>query len=412
MTLPNSVDAVIVGAGLAGLSCAAHLHRAGRSVHVIEASDGIGGRVRSDVVDGFILDRGFQVVLTEYPELHRQLDVEKLQLRLFDPGAAVWLNGKSHIVGDPFRQPLTTLSTAFAPIGTPFDKARIALLRMRLQRRSSPDLLRGVDISTAEVLREAGFSSKMIERFFRPLVGGIQLDPTLSASRRMFDIVFKALGAGSAGVPAYGMNQIPMQLRDQLPIDAVTLATPVASIQSDGIVTAVGTQVRAKSIVIATDGPSASNLVDIPTVASRSVSCIYFAAPQAPFDHKYITLNGSTEGPALNIAVMSNVAPAYAPEGQHLIAAAVPQSLDDSLEDSVRTQLRTWWGPAVDNWKHLRSYRIAHGQPDQSPPFAPKMNVHLGESLFICGDHRDTASIQGALFSGRRCAEAVLQTLQ
>ena len=408
MTPPASIDVVVIGAGLAGLSCAAHLHRAGRSVHVVEASDGIGGRVRSDIVNGFILDRGFQVVLTEYPELHRQLDVPSLDLQLFSPGAAVWLNGRTHMVSDPFREPLTTASTVTAPIGSVIDKARIALLRNRLRRRTSPQLLRGEDITTLNALQDAGFSPKMIDRFFRPLVGGIQLDPTLSASRRMFDVVFKALGSGSAGVPALGMYRISEQLRSQLPPDSVTLSTEVTAVNPDGVTLVNGTSIRAQRVVIATDGPTASKLLQLPVVESRSVSCVYFSATKAPVDHKYIILNGEHNGPALNVAVMSNVSRHYAPEGQHLIAAAIPQSIDSNLEVAVREQLRSWWGSEVDEWQHLASYRIPHGQPDQSPPFSPKQRVRLTESLFVCGDHRDTASIQGALFSGRRCAEALL----
>lgn len=408
MTPPASIDVVVIGAGLAGLSCAAHLHRAGRSVHVVEASDGIGGRVRSDIVNGFILDRGFQVVLTEYPELHRQLDVPSLDLQLFSPGAAVWLNGRTHMVSDPFREPLTTASTVTAPIGSVIDKARIALLRNRLRRRTSPQLLRGEDITTLNALQDAGFSPKMIDRFFRPLVGGIQLDPTLSASRRMFDVVFKALGSGSAGVPALGMYRISEQLRSQLPPDSVTLSTEVTAVNPDGVTLVNGTSIRAQRVVIATDGPTASKLLQLPVVESRSVSCVYFSATKAPVDHKYIILNGEHNGPALNVAVMSNVSRHYAPEGQHLIAAAIPQSIDSNLEVAVREQLRSWWGSEVDEWQHLASYRIPHGQPDQSPPFSPKQRVRLTETLFVCGDHRDTASIQGALFSGRRCAEALL----
>jgi phytoene dehydrogenase-like protein len=408
VTPPASIDVVVIGAGLAGLSCAAHLHRAGRSVHVVEASDGIGGRVRSDIVNGFILDRGFQVVLTEYPELHRQLDVPSLDLQLFSPGAAVWLNGRTHMVSDPFREPLTTASTVTAPIGSVIDKARIALLRNRLRRRTSPQLLRGEDITTLNALQDAGFSPKMIDRFFRPLVGGIQLDPTLSASRRMFDVVFKALGSGSAGVPALGMYRISEQLRSQLPPDSVTLSTEVTAVNPDGVTLVNGTSIRAQRVVIATDGPTASKLLQLPVVESRSVSCVYFSATKAPVDHKYIILNGEHNGPALNVAVMSNVSRHYAPEGQHLIAAAIPQSIDSNLEVAVREQLRSWWGSEVDEWQHLASYRIPHGQPDQSPPFSPKQRVRLTETLFVCGDHRDTASIQGALFSGRRCAEALL----
>jgi len=408
MTTPTAVDVIVVGAGLAGLSCAAHLYRSGRTVHVVEASDGVGGRVRSDTVEGFILDRGFQVLLTEYPEIHTQLSVSDLDLCLFSPGAAVWLDGKTHVVSDPLREPLTAISTVTAPIGSVIDKARIALLRNRLNRRSSPALLRGNDITTLEALQQAGFSAKMIDRFFRPLVGGIQLDPTLSASRRMFDVIFKALGSGNAGVPSRGMGQISEQLRTQLPSDAISLSTEVMSIDSTGVTLRNGSTITAKKVVVATDGPTASRLLGLPTVESRSVSCVYFAAPTAPVDHKYIMLNGEHDGPALNVAVMSNVSSHYAPSGQHLVAAAVPQSLDPNLETEVREQLRNWWGPQVDSWRHLRSYRIPHGQPDQSPPFSPKERVQLSETLFVCGDHRDTASIQGALFSGRRCAEAVI----
>jgi phytoene dehydrogenase-like protein len=410
MTHPATVDVLVVGAGLSGLSCAAHLYRAGVNVHVVEATDGVGGRVRSDIVDGFTLDRGFQVVLTEYPELHSQLDVSALDLRLFSPGAAVWLHGKAHIVSDPFREPLTTASTVTAPIGSVFDKARIALLRNRLRRRSSPELLRGNDISTLESLQQSGFSPKIIDRFFRPLVGGIQLDPTLSASRRMFDVIFKALGSGAAGVPAGGMQQISDQLHSQLPAGSVSLSTQVASVDSSGVLLQDGSSISANTIVVATDGPTASQLIGLPDVQSRSVSCIYFAAPTAPVDHKYIILNGEHDGPALNVAVMSNVSSRYAPDGQHLIAAAVPRSLDSDLEFDVRQQLHRWWGSQVDDWRHLRSYRIPHGQPDQSPPFSPKEKVRLSDSLYVCGDHRDTASIQGALFSGRRCAEAITST--
>ena len=189
--LPTEVETVVVGAGLAGLAAARAIRAAGREVLVLEASDGVGGRVRTDVVDGYRLDRGFQIVLSAYPELVRQLDVDRLDLRPFEPGAMVYLDRQFHLVGDPFRRPTTALKTAMAPVGTLVDKARIALLRRRLQVAPAPELLRGHDISTAAALDDAGFSDRMVERFFRPLVGGIQLDPDLADSRRMFDVIFK-----------------------------------------------------------------------------------------------------------------------------------------------------------------------------------------------------------------------------
>ena len=402
----NDAPVAIVGAGLAGLACATTLHDAGIPVQVFEASSGVGGRVRSDVVDGFTLDRGFQVALTAYPEMHRQLDMEALDLRAFDPGALVWRDGKGAEVSDPFRKPTSLLSTTFAPIGNVLDKARIAWLRAKLRRVHPVKLLQSEDVSTAEALRAGGFSDTMIRRFFRPLVGGIQLDPDLQDSRRMFDVIFRMLADGDSAVPASGMRAIPDQLAARLPDGAIRLDARVESATASSV-RVDGVDIDASAVVIATEGPAASALLGLPTVGSKSAGCVYFAADEAPSDTKCVVLDGTGDGPVLNVAIMSNVAPSYAPTGKHLITAALPAMIDGDLEELARTQLRSWWGPQVDGWQHLATYRIAHGQPSQSPPFSPKQAVALDDGRFVCGDHRDTASIQGALYSGRRCAEAV-----
>lgn len=408
MSTPTRPDApvVIVGAGLAGLSCAVALHDAGIPVQVYEASDGVGGRVRTDHVDGFTLDRGFQVALTAYPEMHRQLDMAALDLQAFEPGALVWRNGKGSVVGDPFRRPTTALSTVVAPIGSPFDKARIALLRHRLRSVHPARLLQGDDISTRAALADAGFSDTIIERFFRPLVGGIQLDPELDDSRRMFDVIFRMLADGDSAVPATGMQAIPRQLADRLPVGTVHLGSPVTATTPTSV-TVDGATITTAAVVVATEGPVAASLLGLAPVESKSVGAVYFAAPQAPIDDKLVVLDGTGRGPVLNVAVMSNVAPSYAPAGSHLVVAALPGHVGDTIEADARAQLRGWWGSQVDTWDHLATYRIAHGQPRQRPPFHPKQRVRLDDGRFVCGDHRDTASIQGAMYSGRRCALAI-----
>ena len=410
--LPQHADVVIVGAGLAGLVAARTLGLNGIDSVILEASDGVGGRVRSDIVDGFVLDRGFQVLLTGYPEIHRHLDIAALDLRAFEPGALVWREGKGTVVGDPFRRPKTLVSTATASIGSVTDKARIALLRAKLLRTDPKALLRGDDIPTAAALRGMGFSSKMIDRFFRPLVGGIQLDPTLSTSRRMFDVIFRTLADGDSAVPAGGMGRITEQLASNLPRTSIHLDTPVVSVEPGRVVVSGGRSISAKHVIVATEGPVASRLLGLPQVKSHSAGCVYFAADVAPVDGAYVILDGHGHGPVYNVAVMSHVSPAYAPAGKHLVAAALPGTIDGDLESAARRQLRSWWGPQVDNWRHLRTYRIEHGQPDQTPPFHPKKNVSLGNGIFVCGDHRDTGSIQGAMFSGRRCAEAVAESVR
>ncbi len=402
----------IVGAGLAGLACAVELRAAGVDVTVYEASDGVGGRVRSDLVDGFTLDRGFQVALTAYPEMHRQLDMTALDLQAFDPGALVWRNGKGSVVADPFRMPRATLETATAPIGSIFDKARIARLRHRVRSVHPVKLLQSDDITTTESLSAAGFSDTIIERFFRPLVGGIQLDPNLQDSRRMFDIIFRMLADGDSAVPARGMQAIPDQLAGRLPSGTVSLGSPITATTATTVTVRGNDVISHDAVIVATEGPAASTLLGLPTVPSKSVACVYFAATEPPTDTKLVVLDGTGGGPVLNVAVMSNVSPSYAPPGRHLIAAAMPGHVDGDLESIARSQLHSWWGAQVDGWEHLSTYRIAHGQPGQAPPFCPKQAVALPDGRFVCGDHRDTASIQGALFSGRRCAAAVARHLR
>ena len=408
--LPSSVDAVVIGAGLAGLAAARQIKSHGKSVIVLEAQDGVGGRVRTDKVDGFLLDRGFQVLLTAYPELKTQVDMSALDLKMFSSGAVVMRNGKASVVTDPFREPRRAVATVFAPIGSLTDKMRIAALRWRVMRSNEAKILSKPDISTVVALRTFGFSSKIIDRFFRSLFGGIQLDPDLRTSRRMFEIIFKYLSEGQSALPNNGMSALPEQMAKHLGSENIFLDTRVTGISS-GIVSTTNSQIKAKAIVVATDQPASAELLKTDKIASRVAGCVYFAADSPPTHEKFVVLDGTGKGPVLNAAVLSNIAPSYAPPGQHLIVAALPGVIDGDLETMSRDQLRTWWGPQVDAWRHIKTYRIAHAGPEQMPPFNPEQQVSLGDGIFVCGDHRDTGSIQGALYSGRRCGDAVLAHL-
>lgn len=404
--LPDRADAVVVGAGLAGLAAATTLHRAGRSVVVLEAADGVGGRVRTDLIDGFLCDRGFQILLTGYPELARQLDVAALDLQRFDPGALVRIGGEGYVVGDPLRQPSALLSTLRSPVGTVGDKLRLLRERRRWKSITVPDLLRQPPMATGDALRSRGFTPAIIDRFFRPLAGGFQLDPALAGPVGMFDTIMAMLTRGDAAVPAAGMGAIPQQMAQRLPGGMVRFNRAVVGVERSGVRLTTGERIMADSVVVAAEGPAASALLGLAPVGSKPVGCVYFAATRAPTRHKLIVLDGEGSGPALNVAVLSNVAPSYAPAGQHLVVAAIPTVTDGDLAAAVRSQLRGWWGAQVDDWRELATYRIPHAQPFTAPSFRPKQPVSLGEGRFVCGDHRDTPSIQGALYSGRRCGEA------
>ena len=409
-------DVVIVGAGPAGLVCAADLVAAGVATTVLEASDGPGGRVRTDAVDGYRLDRGFQILLTAYPQVRRRLDLDALDLARFQPGAVVHRNGAFHPVADPLRRPFELPRTLASPVGTLADKVRVARLVLDVCTHRVPDLLRRPDITTGERLRRAGFSDRMVEAFWRPLFAGIQLDPDLEVSARRFDVVLRMLTRGPTAVPRRGMGAVPDQLAAGLPDGTLRTDAPVASVTGTQVALADGRRLDARAVVVATDGPTAHRLLGaaVPDPGSRAVACCWFSLTGAPRAGGTLLLDGDGTGPAANVAVLSEVAPSYAPAGRALVAAAVPgpAALGPGLTDRVRDQLGRWFGSTAAEWDHLRTDVIAHGQPDQRPPFAPRRRVDLGGGRFVCGDHRDTASLQGAMFSGERTATAVLAHLR
>lgn len=248
----------------------------------------------------------------------------------------------------------------------------------------------------------------MIETFFRPLVGGILLDPTLETSHRMFDVIFRSLALGDTAVPSKGMGAIPEQMADTLGRDVIHLGCRVVSVAPGEVAVERGASVAAGNVVVATDGPVAADLLGLPGVGSRPATCVWFRADRPPTSSRAVVLDGTGSGPALNVAVMTNVAPGYSSDGSAVVSAACPGVAEPDARHGVRTQLRSWWGAEVDRWDHLRTDVIEHGQPEQFPPLRPKQEVALGDHMYVCGDHRDTGSIQGALFSGRRCAIAVL----
>ena len=404
---------VIVGAGLAGLSCARVLTAAGLPVTVLEASDGVGGRVRSDHVDGWTLDRGFQILLTAYPELHRWFDLDALDLRSFTPGATIWCGDRLRSVSDPRRAPRDLATSAFGPIGSPLDRLRLLRLLVSVRRGDVPSLLRRPDRSTLDELRAYGFSDRFVERLLRPLFSGIQLDPDLEVSARRFEVILRMLATGASGVPAAGMGALSTTLAAPLPADCVRLSEPVDSIDGTDVRTSSGTTLHADAVVVATQGPIAARLLGLPDPGSRPVAAIWFDTTERPVADRRILLDGTGTGPAVNLAALSAVAPSYAPPGRSLAVAAIPgpAALESGLEASVRAQLAAW-PVGVEQWSTLRVDVIEHGQPLQTPPFAPRRTVRLGSRRYVCGDHRDTASIQGALFSGRRTADAVLRELR
>ena len=405
-------EVTIIGGGLSGLCCARRLHEAGVSFQLLEGSEEVGGRVRTDEVDGFLLARGFQVLLTAYPEAQEILDYDALNLARFAPGALVRYRGRFHRFTDPWRSPRHLFATASSPIGSLTDKLRVARLRSRVCRSSLDKLFQRPETTTINALRQEGFSQRFIESFFRPFLGGVFLEPDLNTSSRMFDFVFRMFATGNVVLPAGGIGEIARQITNKLPDETLRTGASVETFEGTTVRLSSGEMLQAGAVVIACEAPVAAKLlVDPAPPRGRGVTCVYFAAERPPIEEPILVLNGDGVGPINNLCVPSQVAPTYAPAGQALVSVTVLGLPDGDVEASVRKQLLDWFGPDVIAWRHLRTYRIPYALPSQAPPaLSPvEKSATRGDHLFVCGDYLDTASIQGAMVSGRRAAECVMQ---
>ncbi|MEF3274102.1 MAG: FAD-dependent oxidoreductase [Chloroflexus sp.] len=422
------MQVLVIGGGVAGLVCARALHRAGYDVTLIEASDGLGGRVRSDCVDGFVLDRGFQVLFTAYPAAQRQLDLAALDLRAFDPGAIVAWRGRREVLTDPLRdrEPSALIGALLASVVSPADKLRTLQLALRLHRQTIDEILAGPDQTTLAELKTLGFSDQMIDRFYRPFFGGIFLDRSLQTSAKCFRFNFKMMSDGQTVVPARGMGTIANQLgAELLQAGRVRLKTRAAALinNEDRVVGARlddGSELVADAIVLATPAPETARLSALPVPAgSLGSSCVWLATRQPLYRGKKLLLNANDNAFVNTLAPMSAVAPEYAPPGWNLYAAAilgVPDGDDSTIVARALTDLHRIFvnepaaTTALANVRILRVDRIPFAQFPQPPGLHPSLpNNRAGRrGLYLAGELTEASSINAAMISGERCAEAIM----
>ncbi|WP_448640085.1 FAD-dependent oxidoreductase [Geodermatophilus sp. URMC 63] len=407
MPLPARAEVVVVGAGLAGLSVATRLVAAGRDVHVLEAGAHAGGRLATERVDGFVVDRGFQVFNTGYPRA-ADLDLGALDLGYFTPGAVVRAEGRAHRVVDPRRRPSAALDTLRAPLGPLPRTLAIAAYSARAAFAPVPRLLSAPETSAAEHLTRAGVGATALERFFGPFLAGVLLEDRLETSSRYLDLLWRSFARGATGLPARGIQAIGEQLAARVGAERLHHGVRVAEVSGTAVTSDAGV-VRADAVVVATDPDTAAALVPaVATSAPRQVTTHYHVLPASPWSDPLIVL-GTPGGQLVNSVVLTDAQPAYGPDGRALVASS---SLATTREADVRDEVARLHDVAAADLQHLTTVTVTGAQPAALPPVQLRRPVDLGGGLYVCGDHRDTPSIQGAMASGRRTAAAVLRALR
>lgn len=405
--MPPRAEAVVIGAGLAGLSVATRLAAAGCDVHVLEGAGHVGGRLTTERIDGFVVDRGFQVLNTGYPRV-ADLDLAALELGWFLTGARVWVDGRPHRVLDPRSKPMSITATAAAPIGTLPEKAALAAFSVRAGYLPVDRLLRAPERTAAEALEGAGAGGVVLERFLRPFLAGVLLEDRLDTSSRYLDLLWRSFVRGRIGLPARGMQSIGQQLADRLPPGTVHLDCRVDAIAGGAVRTASGS-IAADVVVVATDPDTAAGLLPSVTAsAPRQVTTHLHVLPSSPWDEPLLVL-GRPGGQLVNTAVLTDAQPRYGPDGRALVASS---TLAPTREENIREEVARAHGVATADLAHLTSITVPAAQPAALAPLELRRPVDLGDGVFVCGDHRDTPSIQGAMASGARTARAVLRRLR
>lgn len=400
-------DVIIVGAGLAGLAAAYCLKSHGLDILLIEATDRVGGREKTDPHEGFLLDHGFHVFLAAYPEARRLLNYEQLDLKPFYNGAFIWTDNALHKVVDPWRHPEDTLPSIMNKIGVMADKLKIKALREALLEQGDP--LVYPETTTMEYLINYGFTSVFIEQFFRPFLGGIFQESELTTSSHFFEFVFRMFAAGDTALPAQGIQAIPNQLASGLTSSELLLNTRVTHLAEGKVTLYSGECLKANAIILATDGLDAALLIKKPAPQFYSAYCVYFSAPEPPVQEPILILNGSGKGVINNLSVLNLIAPSYAPDGQNLISVSL-LTPNFTIED-LRMELQEWFGSQVRYWHYLKTYSIPRALP-AFPAGYHRHDFSLTSAMLVpCGDYLETPSINGALASGRKAAEVVLNAL-
>ena len=405
---------IIIGAGAAGLIAALELERAGHRPLLLEATDRVGGRLKTDEVDGFRLDRGFQVLLTDYPEVKRYLDLEAMNVNTFRPGGHVHTRQQNFRFADPLREPAQIIRSTLSPVGTLSDKIKLAQLGLKLRGKSIEDCFKGyTEQKTIDYLWSLGFSEQIVERFFRPFFGGIFLEQALYTPAAMFRFIFKMFGQGGAGLPAEGIEAIPRQLAAGLKQTEIRYDTPVKTVSGTTVTLADGTHLEASGIIIACPPHALLPQLAGDPLTWKSTSNLYFYSNRRLKENRLINLVSDPTSLINTFAVLDEVAPTYKLDGQggSLISVTLREAVtrDSQLAQAEQDLLRHS-GLPNNALRFLKHYEVKQALPRLNPVAFRYDATHsrVDDRIFLAGDHQLNGSLDAAMRSGRLAAEGLL----
>lgn len=397
------VDVIVIGAGPAGLAAAHHLLDAGLTVTVLEAAERVGGRMATDTVEGFRLDRRPQLLNTAYPELHRTPGLAGLPLAPLAPGALVRAGGRGYHVGDP--------RGVRAGLGSTLDRARLAATLGRLAATPDARLAARPETTAARALSRRGFAPRTVEGFLRPLLAALLLDPELQTSSRVGDLVLRGYARGRTCLPAGGAAGVPERLAAALPPGTVRLGTPAARAAVNAVRLADGTELPCRAVLVATGARAAAELLPgLRVPAFHQVTVFHHTAPAAPLREPVLVLDADRLGPVSHSLPTTAVDPTRAPSGRPLITSVVLGPPPDGDSDkTVREHLAELYGRSTDRWELLAMHTDPEAVAAMPAPHDLRRPVRLLHGLYVCGSHRASSTLQGALHSARRAATTLLR---
>ncbi|WP_282090349.1 NAD(P)/FAD-dependent oxidoreductase [Streptomyces tendae] len=424
-------DVVVVGAGIAGLAAAQRLTSAGVTTTVLEAAHTVGGRMATEKVDGFRLDRIGQLLSTAYPELRRTPGLDGLALLPFAPGVLLHSEGRHHRAGAPAgvrsargalhavralasapRSMPAPRARAGAPLGTAVDQARLGAALARLAHTPAERLLARPELPAARALAARGLPARTIDGFLRPLLAALLYDPDLTTSSRCADLALRAFADGRLALPEGGAESLPEHLARSLPPGTVHTGVRVTSVATNAVTTAEHGVVRCRAVLVATDARAAAELLPGLRVPDfHPVTVVHHTTDEPTTTGAALLLDADRGGPVAHTAQISQVDASRAPAGRTLVSSTVLGPPPSGLDAAVRIHLSRLYGTPTDRWETLAVHHTPEAVPAMRPPHDPRRPVRLLAGLYVCGDHRDTSTAQGALHSGHRASAAILTDL-